>query len=285
MAIRPLYRHLLRQAIIHDHSRAQTTSLPTQVHRRGIITTSIPRLPKPTPFVPDVSTFLTLIGRKLSQHADKISSWNDLFSLTTSQLRDLGVEPPRTRRYLLRWLDRFRNGQFGLGGDAKFDNAGKAECRLVELEADKDIPRETESSMTTGSLQRTPGTVRKVLNVPYSGAADATATSQENEAGDTAAGGSATQARSGSGRKRIVPLDASILKQSTSVQGVKHHPGYGIAGSYVRPVKGTQGMIAVIEVQEGMWEQRRGQKVDGGERRKAEVRAKKRAADRKAGRA
>ena len=32
------------------------------------------RVPDPTPFVPDTTTFLTLIGRELSKHAAKFSS-------------------------------------------------------------------------------------------------------------------------------------------------------------------------------------------------------------------
>merc|ERR1711964_946285 len=43
-------------------------------------------IPKPTPFVPNSGTFLTLIGRNLSQHASKIPSWRALFSLTSAQL-------------------------------------------------------------------------------------------------------------------------------------------------------------------------------------------------------
>jgi len=38
----------------------------------------------------------------------------------------------------------------------------------------------------------------------------------------------------------------------------------------------SNGSAALIKVQEGMWEDKRGQKVDGGERRRAEVRAKRR---------
>jgi len=57
-----------------------------------------------------------------------------------------------------------------------------------------------------------------------------------------------------------------------------------IAGPYVDHISGKQG-AAVIRIQEGLWEHRRGHKVDGGERRKAEVRSKRRAAERKAGRA
>ncbi|KAG9635933.1 hypothetical protein KCU69_g19588, partial [Aureobasidium melanogenum] len=69
-------------------------------------------IPKPTPFVPDAQTFLTLIGRKMSQHAQKIPDWNALFSLSSLQLRELGVEPARSRRYLLHWRNKFRQGSF-----------------------------------------------------------------------------------------------------------------------------------------------------------------------------
>lgn len=57
-----------------------------------------------------------------------------------------------------------------------------------------------------------------------------------------------------------------------------------IAGPYVDHISGKSG-AAVIRIQEGLWEQRRGHKVDGGERRKAEVRSKRRSAERKAGKA
>ena len=49
----------------------------------------------------------------------------------------------------------------------------------------------------------------------------------------------------------------------------------------MEPVKGSGGLRARIRLQEGIWEVRRGHKVDGGERRKAEVRAKRRAAENK----
>ena len=62
-----------------------------------------PYVPPPTPFVPDVNTFLTLIGRQLKEHASKFTSWEELFTLSSSQLQSRGLEPPRTRKYLLRW--------------------------------------------------------------------------------------------------------------------------------------------------------------------------------------
>lgn len=55
-----------------------------------------------------------------------------------------------------------------------------------------------------------------------------------------------------------------------------------IVGPHVQPLKGGQG--AKIEIKEGLWEQRRGHKVDGGERRKAEVRAKRRGEAKRAAR-
>lgn len=48
-----------------------------------------------------------------------------------------------------------------------------------------------------------------------------------------------------------------------------------IEGPYVQPSKGSKGTVATLKVQEGLWEHRRGHKVDGGERRKAEIRFKR----------
>lgn len=65
------------------------------------------------------------------------------------------------------------------------------------------------------------------------------------------------------------------------VKGVKIVEATRISGTGVEPLKGHQG-VARLRVVDGLWEQRRGRKVDGGERRRAEVRAKRRAAERKA---
>lgn len=53
-----------------------------------------------------------------------------------------------------------------------------------------------------------------------------------------------------------------------------------IAGPKIEAVAGRPG-VAKIVAKEGLWEQRRGHKIDGGERRKAEVRSKRRAEERK----
>jgi IGR protein motif len=57
----------------------------------------------------------SLIGGNLSQHAAEIPSWTALFSLTSTQLRERGVEPPRSRRHLLWWREKFEMGNIGLG--------------------------------------------------------------------------------------------------------------------------------------------------------------------------
>ena len=67
----------------------------------------------------------------------------------------------------------------------------------------------------------------------------------------------------------------------SSVQGVVVKGAKTIKGSYLEAVKGSGGLKARIRLQEGIWEIRRGHVVDGGERRKAEVRAKRRAAENK----
>lgn len=190
-----------------------------------------PRIPNPTKFVPNVETFLSLIGRNLSQHASKIQSWKALFSLTSSQLKELGIDPPRNRRYLLRWREKFRNREYGIGGDFKYVEDGKAEVRIVELPATSDH---------TGQL----GHRKIVVNV--------------------AAGGS---------------VEGIPAQQLVPVKGLKIRGSHTIVGPHVLPLKGGKG--AQILVQEGLWEDRRGRKIDGGERRSAEVQAKRRGEERR----
>ncbi|GAB1314972.1 telomere length regulation protein [Madurella fahalii] len=183
-------------------------------------------IPEPIPFVPDVDTFLTLIGRGLKQHASKFPSWDALFTLTSDQLRELGLEPPRTRRYLLRWRQRFREGKFGIGGDLKHVENGTAVLKIQEEDLD-------------------PFTrLRHVVNVPTG--------------------------------KRVeeVPPSELVRVRGYRVQGVRT-----IVGPHILPIKG--GGVR-LSVKEGLWEDKRGHKVDGGERRQAEIRFKRRIAERKA---
>lgn len=72
-------------------------------------------------------------------------------------------------------------------------------------------------------------------------------------------------------------LRASEVK---AVRGVKVQGAHTIIGPYVELVKGTNGSVARIKVKEGMWEERRGHKVDGGERRKEYVRSRRAAKER-----
>jgi len=64
--------------------------------------------PPPTPAVPDIPTFLQKIGRDCPQHAPKFQTWEQLFDLSSDQLKTLGVEPARTRRYIIRWREKYR---------------------------------------------------------------------------------------------------------------------------------------------------------------------------------
>ncbi len=72
------------------------------------------------------------------------------------------------------------------------------------------------------------------------------------------------------------PVQGLQLGEVERVGGMKVVGAHTIVGPYIQPVKGTGGSVATIKVQEGMWEVKRGQKVDGGERRKVQVRRKRR---------
>lgn len=186
---------------------------------------AIPRpIPPPIPIIPDQASFLRIIGRNLSEHADKFPTWEALFTLTSPQLKEIGIEPARTRRYLLDWLRRYREGKFGPGGDFKHVQDGKA---MLAIHHDIATDKKT------------------VVNIPE---------------GET------------------VPKD---IPPGGAVKNYKVRGAKRISGPYAKPAGDG---ISQVEVVEGMWEIRQGEKVDGGERRKAEVRFKRRVAERKAAR-
>jgi len=187
---------------------------------------NVPQIPSPIPLVPDVQTFLTVIGRGLKQHVAKIPTWEALFTLTSPQLKELGIEPVRTRRYLLRWRQKFRLGQFGIGGDFKYVDNGVADLRVQEVQTDP------------------LNLVKYVVNVP--------------------AGKS---------------LEEVPEEERLRVRGYKVKKAHAIGGPYALQMQGRTG--SRVTVTEGMWEDVRGRKIDGGERRRAEVRFKKHAAERK----
>jgi hypothetical protein len=205
-------------------------------------------VPKPIPFIPDHTAFLSAIGRGLSAHATKIPSWEALFTLTSPQLKELGVEPARSRRYLLHWREKFRNGEYGIGGDCQHVADGVAELQVVQASVPPNpaLGNTISPRSATASATHDPGTRKFVVNVPV---------------GAEAPGG---------------PTDSLPRVQGVIVKGAKT-----IKGTYVEPIKSRDGLRARIRLQEGIWEERRGHKVDGGERRKAEVRAKRRAAENK----
>ncbi|RAL06285.1 mitochondrial 37S ribosomal protein mS41 [Aspergillus ibericus CBS 121593] len=210
-----------------------------------------PSPPSPTPFVPDVQTFLTLIGRGMSKHASKLPSWDELFTLSSTELRELGIEPARQRRYLLRKREKFRKGIYGPGGDLENVVDGVAQLRIVEvpLELKDTISKNESSRSVNSSATLTPGMKRVVVNI----SPDAT-----NYTHDP-------------------------TKTPKKFAHMKIINGSIISGPFLQPLKGSNGRAALIKVEEGMWEDKLGHKVDGGERRRAEVRAKKRSEERKKG--
>lgn len=201
---------------------------------------------------------MTLIGRGMSQHAAKIPSWEALFTLSSEQLRDAGLEPARSRRYLLWWRDRFRNGLMGIGGDLKQVTNGMAELRIVQVPG-------TRSQTRRPTLMAAPGMTRVIANVPFqeeSTAEEGSTPSMEPPANP------------------LAPPPTMKPDEVHRVSGVHIAKGNTIAGRGIEYVKGKIG-VARLRVSDGLWEQRRGHKVDGGERRRAEVRYKRRVAEKR----
>lgn len=295
LPLRPLPRH--------------TPILPSTPSRHLHARVAPQAVPNPTPFVPDATTFLTLIGRSLSTHAAKIPSWPALFTLTSPQLRDLGVEPARARRYLLAWRDRFRRGEFGPGGDCAFvDAQGRAQLRLVDVRVGSALERRAwwgkhgreghdavvdsrgrgdgaseEGWAAPATVSHAEGFRKIVVNVPTDLAVSPGTAAEANE-GDAGADAMEALDEGVVETQTLRDLTPDELDRTSPVLGVGVKGARELVGRHVQPVKGTKGMVATIQVKEGLWEHRRGHKIDGGERRKAEVRAKRGAAERKAAR-
>jgi hypothetical protein len=203
-------------------------------------------VPPPTPFVPDVQTLFKLIGRNTAQHAAKIPSWEALFTLPSEKFKELGIEPAAARKYIFRWRERFRQGEYGVGGDLTYVSDGVGELKIVEVP----VANPTKGLAALATATRTPGTRKVVVNVP---------TGQE--------------------------LPEVPLEQAKPVNGVKVRCTNSIAGPYIQTLPGSQGLKARLAVTEGLWEDKKGRKIDGGERRRAEVRAKRASEERKKARA
>ncbi|RAH69027.1 mitochondrial 37S ribosomal protein mS41 [Aspergillus aculeatinus CBS 121060] len=208
-------------------------------------------IPSPTPFVPDVQTFLTLIGRGMNKHTSKLPSWDKLFSISSQELKELGIEPASQRRYLLRKREKFRRGIFGPGGDLQHVVNGTAQLRVVEVPKEpKDVAEShTSARLSDYAANSSPGMRKIVVNLPP----DA---------------------------KEYIHNQSQPPKK---IAYMKVHHGNTIRGPFLQPIKGTKGSAALFELKEGMWEDRLGVKVDGGERRRAEVRAKRRSEERRKG--
>ena len=152
-------------------------------------------------------------------------------------MKSLGIEPARSRRYLIWWRDRFRRGISGPGGDLKHLVDDQAELRVVEMPLNPSGPVKSASDVPAALPHR----VKRIV-------VNETAESLEQQ---------------------------SASEDLKPVAGMQVSGPRTIAGPFVTHVKGTRGSVAIVKRQEGMWEVKRGHKVDGGERRRKEVRRKR----------
>lgn len=141
---------------------------------------------------------------------------------------------------------------------------GIAELRIVEVPSSR--PADQAATLTKGAgMRKMVVNVQPTVSLPEDPA---------NPAAKEAAEGEPAPA------KAIAPAPKFDANNVQPIEGVKIVQANTIGGTGVEAVKGYQG-VAKLRVKEGLWEQRRGHKVDGGERRKAEVRYKRRAQERK----
>jgi hypothetical protein len=96
-------------------------------------------IPDRLPICPDVPTFLTLIGRKLNTFVDKFGSWESFWSLSPEDLEPL-IPQAHTRRYLIDWMRRYRNGEYGPAWNLKYIDDGRCAVLAVYRYPDRKGP-------------------------------------------------------------------------------------------------------------------------------------------------
>ena len=148
---------------------------------------------------------------------------------------------------------------FGVGGDFQYVRNGEARVTVVEVPVSNTEIGNT-STQSAGLVRMK----KMVVNTPLP---PPPATKKKED------GAVKQQSQS--------QLNTDTLKP---VEGMKVVGARTIVGPYIKAVKGSKGAEAIVRVQEGMWEIRRGVKVDGGERRKAQVRRKRLLEERKTSR-
>ncbi|KAL9650760.1 hypothetical protein ABK040_001812 [Willaertia magna] len=57
-----------------------------------------------------VETFLKAIGKGCEEHVDKFTSWDDLFLSKSQKLKKKEI-PVAQRRWILKWLEKYRQGE------------------------------------------------------------------------------------------------------------------------------------------------------------------------------
>lgn len=151
---------------------------------------------------------------------------------------------------------------------------GVGELRIVEVPSKRSVDK-------VATLTKDAGMRKIIVNVPPS----LPSSNEAEAAAEVAAEASGeAEAREEDVKDEIATLTAPMqkidLKDAKMVNGVRIVNGTSIGGKCIEYPKGTSG-VAFLKVREGLWEQKRGHKVDGGERRRAEVRAKRRIQERK----
>ena len=140
----------------------------------------------------------------------------------------------------MRWREKFRQGEFGIGGDFQYVKDGVAELRVVEVPRLKRESVTGESPVEEVSIGQSPGMHKMIVNVP-------------------------------NGQTTYRLLSGQTTADLTKPHGYVLKNGYIITGKQAKPLAGTHGSGASVEAVEGLWEHKRGVKKFGGERRRAET--------------
>jgi hypothetical protein len=84
-----------------------------------------PQIPEPLLITPNVETFLLIIGRGTKKYAEKFSTWESFWGASDQELA-AAIPNVKERRYVVGWMRRYRNGEYGPAWNLKYIHEGKA---------------------------------------------------------------------------------------------------------------------------------------------------------------
>ncbi|KAH8548602.1 IGR protein motif-domain-containing protein [Umbelopsis sp. PMI_123] len=83
--------------------------MQTRLSHSGTIQSGGKQVPPPRGNITDVESFLKRVGRGSEEYTSKFEDWNQLFSVSSRELKEFGI-PTKARKFILSRVEFYRQG-------------------------------------------------------------------------------------------------------------------------------------------------------------------------------